>query len=130
MTLSRRAPGLCLAFAASPAFAQVPIDYSLPPSPQPMLNTDIRPDCPTRSADDEIVVCGTRDDDARYRVEPSRLPPSAANRAGGEQMSALNAGSGRCSTTGPHVQCAGGLDVLGIIFGVARAIARARANRD
>lgn len=130
MGLSRRAPWLVLACAAAPASAQIPIDYTLPPAAEPVLRTDIRPGCARSPADDEIVVCGSRDEDRRFRVEPSPEPAGPANRAGGEQMAAMNQGSGRCSTTGPHVQCAGGVDVLAIIFGVVRAVAQARANRD
>jgi hypothetical protein len=129
MTLSRTVTGLLLAaFAATPALAQSLADYRLPAPPLAPLSAERR-DCPPTSSEDEIIVCGSRDD-GRYRVPPSQRPPSAADRAGGEQMAALAAGSSRCSTVGPHVQCAGGLDFIGIAFTIVRAIARARANRD
>ncbi len=135
MALSRRAPWLWLALAATPATSQIPIDYSLPPSSQPTLRTDLRPDCPRSSTDDEIVVCGNRDDDYRYRVAPSEPVPGARRRLiAGEPPSGVDAladgALSRCSTTGPHVQCGGGLDVFGIVFGIARLVAKARANRD
>ena len=130
MTLSRTVAGLLAGFAASSAAAQAPIDYRLAPSPDPPLRTAIRPGCPSPTANEEIVVCGTRDRDERYRVPPSVRAPSAAHRAGGEQMAALAEGPGRCSTIGPNQQCTKGLDVIGIISTLARAVARARANRD
>ena len=131
MSLSSRRTWLFLAaVAGAPAAAQSPIDYGLPPSPDPPLRTEIRLGCPGASSEDEIVVCGPREEDERFRVPPSERRPGPADRAGGEQMAALAEGPGRCSPIGPHVQCAGGVDVLAIVFGIARAIARARANRD
>ena len=128
MALSRTVPWLLTAaFAAIPASAQIPRDYRLPPAPHRALGIDAS-ECP-RSEGDEIVVCGSRDDE-RYRVPPSQRVAGAASRAGGEQLEALAANPGACSTVGPHVRCAGGLDVLGIAFTIVRAIARARANRD
>ena len=132
MALSRMVPALMAALLAAPASAQPVGDYRLPPSPRspPVeLQLELR-DCPV-AADDEIVVCGDRREDARHRLPlPLARAPGAADRAGGEQMAALNSGTGRCSTTGPHVQCAGGLDLIGIAFQIARALLRARANRD
>jgi hypothetical protein len=133
MALSRMVPGLAaVLLLATPASAQPVGDYRLPPSPRAPpaeLQLELR-DCPV-AADDEIVVCGDRREDERHRLPlPLEREPGAADRAGGEQMAALNAGTGRCSTTGPHVQCAGGLDLIGIAFQIARALLRARANRD
>src|SRR5688500_4882209 len=128
MTLSRTVPWLLpAAFVAMPAPAQIPPDYRLPPAPHHGLSMDDR-GCP-RSEGDEIGVCGSRAG-GRYRVPPSQRVAGAASRAGGEQMAALAANPGSCSTVGPHVRCAGGLDVFGIAFTLVRAIARARANRD
>ena len=135
MALSRMVPGLAALLLAAPASALPVGDYRLPPSPRSPraapaeLQLELR-DCPV-AADDEIVVCGDRREDARHRLPlPLEREPGAADRAGGEQMAALNAGTGRCSTTGPHVQCAGGLDLIGIAFQIARALLQARANRD
>ena len=126
--MSRRVPWLlAAAFIAIPAPAQIPPNYRLPPAPHRGLSMDDR-ECP-RSEGDEIFVCRSRDDE-RYRVPPSQPVAGAASRAGGEQMAALAANPGACSTVGPHVRCAGGLDVFGIAFTLVRAIARARANRD
>ena len=130
MALSRTVAGLLAGFAATAAAAQSPIDYRLPPQADPPLRTAIRPGCPSPSADEEIVVCGTRDEDERYRVPPSVRAPSAAHRAGGEQMAALAEGPGRCNTIGPNQQCTKGLDVMAIIGGIMRAVANARARRD
>ena len=130
MALSRTVPWLAAAVVTAPATAQSPIDYRLPPSPIPHLRTDIRPGCPGASSEDEIVICGPHDEDERFRVPPSERRSGPADRAGGEQLAALAEGPGRCSPIGPNVQCAGGVDVLAIVFGIARAIARARANRD
>src|SRR5688500_2884555 len=132
MALSRTVPWLLAALLAAPATAQPIGDYRLPPSPvapPAELQLELRDRPP--SADDEILVCGDRREDERHRLPlPVRREAGAADRAGGEQMAALNAGTGRCSTTGPHVQCAGGLDLIGIAFQIIRAVARARANRD
>ena len=135
MALSRRAPWLWLALGGAPATGQIPIDYSLPPSPQPALRTELRLDCPRGSSDEEIVVCGDRDADRRFRVAPSEPVPGARRRLIAGELprgaDALADGAlSRCSTTGPHVQCGGGLDVFGVVFGIARLIAKARANRD
>ena len=133
MALSRMVPWLLPALLAAPATAQPIGDYRLPPAPPASLQFELR-DCPASEGDD-IVVCGDRDEDRRYRVAPSEPVPGARRRLiAGEPPSgagALAAGAlDRCSTTGPHVRCAGGLDVLGVIFGVARLVAKARANRD
>src|SRR5687768_1177578 len=132
MALSRMVPALAAALLAAPASALPVGDYRLPRSPRAPaaeLQLELR-DCPV-AADDEIVVCGDRREDARHRLAlPLEREPGAADRAGGEQMAALNSGTGRCSTTGPHVQCAGGLDLIGIAFQIAHAFLRARANRD
>ena len=130
MTLSRRLGGFAAGLAAVPAAAQAPIDYRLPPSPLPGLRMAVRPGCPPSSAEDEIVVCGSREEETRYRVAPSPRAPGAAGRASGDQLAALAAGDSRCSTVGRNQQCNGGLDVLAIALTIVRAIAQARANRD
>ena len=91
----------------------------------------VRPECPRGGPDDEIVVCGRRDDQ-RYRVPTQFVPGSipAGARAGGEQRAAMAANDQRCSPVGRDQQCNGGLDVIGIGFTIARAIGQALARRD
>ena len=87
---------------------------------------------PGTERDGEVVVCGRRDGFPRYRLsDPETRPaPGTGERAGGEQLAAMAAGSERCSTIGPNPQCGGGLDLIGIGFAVVRGIAQALANRD
>lgn len=131
MTLSRSGPWLLVvACTATPAEGQIAVDYRLPPVSDPPIRTEIRPGCPPTTSDEEIVVCGTRDDD-RYRVAPSDTSRSASHRAGGEQMQALADGTpSRCTTVGPNQQCTRGIDMIGLLFGILRAVAQARGNRD
>ena len=130
MTLSRSGPWLLVvACAANPAEAQIAVDYTLPPVADPPIRTEVRRGCPPPEADEEIVVCGERDGE-RYRVAPTPTR-DASRRAGGEQMQALAEGTpGRCTTVGPNQQCTRGIDMIGLIFGIVRAVAQARANRD
>ena len=91
MTLSRTVPGLLLAFAAAPGEALPPIDYRLPP---PGIEQPFGPRtrCPSSSDDDEIVVCGTREDDG-YRVSAARIPGAPQRLVAGKPpsgMAALN----------------------------------------
>lgn len=131
MTLSRRGSWLLLAAcSANPAEAQIAVDYRLPSSTEPPLRTEIRPGCPPAPSTDDIIVCGRREDE-QFRVPPSDRSRNTSHRAGGEQMQALADGTpSRCTTVGPNQQCTRGLDVFGIIFGIARLVAQARANRD
>ena len=131
MALSRSGQWLLVvACAATRAEGQVAVDYRLPPVTDPPLRTEIRPGCPPTTSEEEIVVCGTRDDD-RYRVEPTPPTRTAADRAGGEQMQALADGTpSRCTTVGPNQQCTQGLNIPGIAITIVRAIAQALANRD
>ena len=92
----------------------------------------MRLDCPPAADDEEIIVCGSRaEDNDRHRLPLAAQPqPGAADRAGGEQRAALAIDSSRCTTVGRDQSCGGGLDVIGIGFAVARAVAQALANRD
>ena len=132
MALSRTVPGLLLAFGAVPGEALPPIDYRLPP---PRVEQAYEPQarCPTASDEEEIVVCGSRDEAARYRVSFDPVPGARHRLIAGEPpsaMGALGAGDGRCSTVGRDQMCGGGLDVFAIGFAVLRLIRQARANRD
>jgi hypothetical protein len=95
------------------------------------LRAVVRPACPTPGAGEEIVVCGRRDD-RRYRIAPQFVPGStpARDRAGGEQHAAMAANSQRCTPVGRDQQCAGGLDVIGIGFTIARAVGQALTRGD
>ena len=101
---------------------------------QSAVRSVVRRDCRRPGADggeEEIVVCGRREQDARHRLPLAVAePPTPADRAGGEQLTAMSAGDDRCSPVGRAQRCNGGLDVIGIGFIIARAIAQARARRD
>ena len=133
MTLSRiaivvAATGLS---AAAPASGQPADPADLVAAQQAELRTIIRPQCPPPGAEEEIVVCGRRDDD-RYRLPPQLVPGSvpAGARAGGEQRAAMAVNNQSCSPVGRDQQCTGGLNVIGIGLTIARAIGQAIANRD
>ena len=118
-----------LAAAPAPALAQS-VD-TLVAAQQDGIRGVVRPRCERSPDPEEIVVCGTRDDE-RYRVPPQLVPGSipAGARAGGEQRAALAANDQRCTPVGRNQQCNGGLDVIGIGFTIARAIVQAIARRD
>ena len=109
-----------------------------PPDPAALIEAQrrellgtIRPACPAAGSNDDIVVCGRRDED-RYRVPlaivPSGAPAGAG--AGGEQRAALGIDSSRCATVGRDQQCTGGLNMVGIGMALVRAVGQALANRD
>ena len=134
--MSRSGPWLLLAAcAAGPAEGQmVAIDYRLPPVSDPPMRLEVRAGCLPATSEDEIVVCGSRDEDRRYRVASEPVPGARRRLIAGEPPSAVAALAdgtpSRCTTVGPNQQCTGGLDIFAIGFGIARLIARARANRD
>jgi hypothetical protein len=124
------APLLILLAVPGPGLAQA-IDDPVE-AQRAELRAVIRPVCPRGGAEEEIVVCGRRDDSDRYRLAPQIVPVStpAGARAGGEQRAAMAANDQRCSTVGRDQQCSGGLDVIGIGFTIARAVAQAIARGD
>lgn len=133
MTLSR----IAIAAAATglapgqPALAQPALSADPVAAQQAELRAVLRPRCLAPGEDEEIVVCGQRDDD-RYRVPPPLVPgvrPAGA-RAGGEQRAAMAANDQSCTPIGRDQQCNGGLNVIGIGLTIARAIGQAIANRD
>jgi len=157
MTKSRTLPALLLLAMAwpAPAFAQtMPLPdpaHEEPAPPQP--GTDAAPTivtadeavamgrrqvtemvaqaCPPGATDNDVVVCGRRAARSPYRLPlPSAPVPGTGERAGGEQLAAMDAGSTRCSAVGRDQQCGGGFDIFGIGFAIARGVAQALANRD
>jgi hypothetical protein len=118
-----------LAAAPAPALAQS-VD-ALVTTQRDSIRGVVRPRCERGPDPEEIVVCGTRDDE-RYRVPVQVVPGSipARDRAGGEQLAAMAGNDQRCTPVGRDQQCNGGLDVIGIGFTIARAIVQAIANRD
>ena len=79
--------------------------------------------CPQGGGEEEIIVCGRREDE----VQPERLPlsiePEPGERITGEAPSALDeldTGSERCSTVGPNQSCGGGIPILQAIALVAQ----------
>jgi hypothetical protein len=67
-----------------------------------------RSNCAAGKSRDEIMVCGRRRDNLRYRLPPSESVPGtrAAQSVGGErfalQQYRVEGGSGSCSTVGPN----------------------------
>lgn len=73
--------------------------------------------CSSPADGDEIVVCGRRDGDARYRVPPSEPQVGDGKLPNGvEQQRALLNPGGRCTGLGAHgaAGCGGGLNVIAI----------------
>lgn len=131
--MSRIVPLLIAALLAAPASAQTGnAADELIAEQRSRLRAQLRIDCPPAEDDEEIVVCGSRaEDDRQHRLAPAAPgPAAAADRAGGEQRAALAIDAGRCTAVGRDQQCGGGLDVIGIGFTIARAVAQAIANRD
>ena len=83
MALSRTVPGLALVFSSVPAEAIVPVDYRLPP-PRLEARPRGREPCRTGGDEDEIVVCGRRDENARFRVDPEPVPGARRRLIAGE----------------------------------------------
>jgi len=133
MTLSR----IAIACAATVLATGEPAASQIGPSVDPItaqqaeLRALLRPQCPAPGEDEEIVVCGRRNDD-RHRLPPQIVAGSvpAGARAGGEQRAAMAANDQRCTPIGRDQQCNGGLNVIGIGVTIARAIGQAIANRD
>ena len=83
MTLSRTVTGLALAYSSVPAEAIVPVDYRLPP-PRLDARAYRRDPCRSGGDEDDIVVCGRRDEDARFRVDPEPVPGARRRLIAGE----------------------------------------------
>lgn len=131
MIKSRTAPWLLVVLVPLPAAAQTVPAEELVEAQRSQLRQGIRSHCPPTSGEEEIVVCGQRDQDRdRLPLPPGPDPSLPANRAGGEQRAALAIDTSRCTTVGPNQQCNQGLDVIGIAFTVARAVAQALINRE
>lgn len=154
MTKSRRLPALFLlvVILPFPAAAQTGLPPDEPPLPQPgtpeaptLVTADeaiamdrtrmrdfVETDCPPDRFGEEVIVCGRRPGIQRYRVPMSapNVSPGRHNRAGGEQLAAMDAGGTRCSAVGRDHGCGGGLDVFAIGFAIVRGIGQALANRD
>jgi hypothetical protein len=131
MTKSRKALPLLALLAATPAIAQ-PIDAArLVEAQRESLRESMRLDCPAVGETDEIIVCGSREEDRSQRLPLAVLrEPRAADRAAGEQRAALDIDSSRCTAVGRAQQCNGGLDMIGIGFAIARALGAAIAEPD
>ena len=131
MAKSRIAPSLFLLALPLPAMGQTLAPEPVIEAQRAQLREAIRIDCPPALDEEEIVVCGSRGEE-RHRL-PLPLGPDPGrpgNRAGGEQRSALAIDTSPCTTVGPNPRCTQGLDVIGIAFTVARAVAQALINRD
>ena len=132
MAKSRIALWLVAGLIAAPLRAQPDPAEALVERQRAELRAALRLDCRRPGDDSEIVVCGSREPDRQHRLEPSEPtgPPRAADQAGGEQRAAMAAGASTCTPVGRDQRCTGGLDVIGIGFTIARAVAQALMNRD
>jgi len=157
MTKSRTLPALLLLAIAWPPAAfgrsQEPYDPAYREAPAPLPGSDAVPtivtadeavamsrrqvsdmvgrSCPPGTTDSDVIVCGRREGVSRYRLPlPVEPTPGRRERAGGEQLAAMDAGHTRCSAVGRDQQCGGGLDMIGIGFAIVRGVAQALANRD
>lgn len=131
MTKSRMAIVALVAIWSLPVSAQSNVVEARIAAQRSALREAMRLDCPPTGDEAEIVVCGRRDEDRRFRVEPAlSASPRGADRAGGEQRAALAIDSSRCTAVGRDQQCTAGVDVIGIGIAVARAIGRALADGD
>jgi hypothetical protein len=155
MTKSRTLPALLLLAIAWPAasFAQAmpvadPVQEALPQPGTEAAPTIVTADeamamgrrqvtelvartCPPGAADSDVVVCGRRAVRSPYRLPlPVAPTPGTGERAGGEQLAAMNAGGTLCSAVGRDQRCGGGFDIFGIGFAIVRGVAQALANRD
>jgi hypothetical protein len=157
MTKSRTLPALLLLALAGPAAAfgqsmSTP-DPAHEEAPPPQPGTEAQPTivtadeavamnrrqvsdmvarvCPPGATDSDVVVCGRRAGISPYRLPlPVAPTPGTSERAGGEQLAAMEAGGTGCSAVGRDQQCGGGFDLLGIGFTIVSGIARALANRN
>lgn len=131
MAKSRTAPWLAAALISSPAAAFEPVTIEqLIERQRAEVEAAIRPTC-DRGDEEDIVVCGAREDQRRFRVPPLAMPGArAAQRAGGEQRAALAIDTSPCTTVGRDQRCNAGLDVIGIALTIARSVAQALLNRD
>jgi hypothetical protein len=122
---------LVAALVASAASAQQTTADQLIAEQREALRGALRIDCPPGADEAEIVVCGWRDRGSRqHRLPPVATRPGAADRAGGEQRAALANATDTCTPVGRDQQCNGGLDLIGIGFTIARALAQALVNDD
>jgi hypothetical protein len=96
---------------------------------QAIVRETVRPDC--SRGGEEIVVCGRRDESDRHRL-PLRVEPGprAADRAGGEQMAAVQVDTSRCTAVGQNQQCGGGLPVIPIAMWLLQNVAKAIGGDD
>lgn len=96
---------------------------------QAVVRHTLRPGC--AEGDEEIVVCGRRDEDGKHRL-PLRVeaPPRAADQAGGEQMAAMKMDTSRCTAVGQNQQCGGGLPVIPIALWLLESVVKAVDGED
>ena len=131
MTKSRMTLLFAAASLPGPAMAQAGGADEAIAAQRAMVRETVSTRCPPRANPEDIVVCGRRTGIEPYRLPlPVARPPGLRERAGGEQLAAMAAGSEGCSAVGRDQRCNGGLDVFAIAFTVARGIAQALANRD
>lgn len=116
MAKSRTVLLAAAAAAGAPAFAEPPTAAEgAIVAQRAMVTGAVSPRCPDGSEEGAIVVCARRDDNRHRLPLPIEAASGPGDRAGGEQMTALEAGQERCTTVGPNQQCSGGLPVFAVI---------------
>jgi hypothetical protein len=129
MTKSRIAILLLAAAAPASATAAPATAEEAISAVEALVRQTVRPGC--AKGDEEIVVCGRRDEDERHRL-PLRVEPAprAADSAGGEQMAAVRVDTSRCTAVGQNPQCSGGLPVIPIALWLLQSVVKAVDGED
>ncbi len=115
--------GLCPMSAAA---AQSPSAVDAVAAHQKLVQQAVRPECPKSPAGEEIIVCGSRNPGARYRVPFSPDPPEGARIAGEAPSAAaqMDHGAEPCSPNGLFQSCPY-IDLLGVAIRVVATVAKA-----
>ncbi len=109
-----------LGLAAAPATAQEITAEQAIDNFRNSIEAPIRR-CPEPGEGEDIVVCGNRAEESRYRAPLFATPDSGpAARAGGEQRAAMALNDDRCTPVGVAQQCSGGLPIIPIIVYIIR----------
>lgn len=97
---------LCLALLSGPAPAQPPAEEPQSEAALPKLRVLPEP-CPAGGVTSEIVVCGRRNEDIRYRLPlkqewfDPKGPVASVSRERNRLLEGQDSGLGSCSTVGP-----------------------------
>ncbi len=108
------------------AAAQSPTAGDAISAHQRLVQQAVRPECPKSPAGEEIIVCGSRNAGARYRVPFPPDPPEGARIAGEAPSAAaqMDHGAEPCSPNGLFQSCPY-IDLLGVAIRVVATVAKA-----